>query len=81
LDGAVIVREVHVDGQSIEVGNEQEGAAQHIGLGTSLLKKAEEITRQVGLKRLVVISAVGTREYYRSRGFAQGDLYMTKTLG
>ena len=81
LDGAAVIREVHVYGQSIEVGNEQEGAAQHIGLGTSLLKKAEEITRQVGLKKLVVISAVGTREFYRSRGFAQGDLYMTKTLG
>lgn len=80
LQGAAIIREVHVYGQSLEVGSEQAGAAQHIGLGTTLLKKAEEITRQVGLKRLVVISAVGTREYYRSRGFAQGDLYMTKIL-
>ena len=80
LQDAAIIREVHVYGQSLEVGSEQAGAAQHIGLGTTLLKKAEEITRQVGLKRLVVISAVGTREYYRSRGFAQGDLYMTKIL-
>ena len=62
------------------MGSEQAGAAQHIGLGTTLLKKAEEIARQAGLKKLVVISAVGTREYYRSRGFSQGELYMTKTL-
>ena len=80
LQDAAIIREVHVYGQSLEVGSEQEGSAQHIGLGTALLKKAEEISRQVGLKRLVVISAVGTREYYRSRGFAQGDLYMTKII-
>jgi elongator complex protein 3 len=80
LQDAAIIREVHVYGQSLELGSEQVGAAQHIGLGTSLLKKAEEITRQAGLKRLVVISAVGTREYYRSRGFTLGDLYMTKAL-
>jgi elongator complex protein 3 len=80
LQGAAIIREVHVYGQSLEVGSEQAGAAQHIGLGTTLLKKAEEITKQAGLKKLVVISAIGTREYYRSRGFVQGDLYMTKTL-
>jgi elongator complex protein 3 len=80
LQGAAIIREVHVYGQSLEIGSEQAGAAQHIGLGTTLLNKAEEITRQSGLKKLVVISAVGTREYYRSRGFFQGDLYMTKIL-
>jgi elongator complex protein 3 len=80
LKGAAIIREVHVYGQSLGVGSEQVGAAQHIGLGTTLLQKAEEIARQSGLKKLVVISAIGTREYYRSRSFSQGDLYMTKTI-
>jgi elongator complex protein 3 len=80
LEGAAIIREIHVYGQSLGVGSEQAGAAQHIGLGTTLLQKAEEIARQSGLKKLVVISAIGTREYYRSRGFSQGDLYMTKDI-
>jgi elongator complex protein 3 len=80
LEGAILIREVHVYGQSLGVGSEQAGAAQHIGLGTTLLLKAEEIARQSGLKKLVVISAIGTREYYRSRSFIQGELYMARNL-
>jgi elongator complex protein 3 len=80
LIDAAIIREVHVYGQSLEIGSEQRGAAQHIGLGTALLHHAEKITRQHGLNKLIVIAAIGTREYYRNRGFELGDLYMTKLL-
>ena len=81
LNGAALIREVHVFGQSLEVGTDQPGAAQHSGLGTSLLEKAEEIARQAGFKRLVVIAAVGTRLYYEKRGFKRSVLYMTKKIG
>ena len=80
LDGAALVREVHVYGQSLPVGAEKRGAAQHAGLGTRLLEKAESIAKANGFKRLTVISAVGTRGYYLERGFARGELYLTKTL-
>ena len=80
LRNTAVIREVHVFGQALELGSEQEGAAQHSGLGTILLQRAEEITRQKGLKHLAVISAVGTRDYYRQRGFHQGDVYMLKNL-
>jgi len=80
LHCAALVREVHVYGQSLEVGAEQEGAAQHIGLGTNLLAKAEEIARSKGFRRLAVIAAIGTRRYYASRGFAPGELYMVKEI-
>jgi elongator complex protein 3 len=80
LEGAAIIREVHVYGQSLEVGDSKDGAAQHIGLGTQLLEKAEEIARGRGYQKLVVISAIGTREYYAGRGFTLGQLYMTKLL-
>lgn len=80
LRSAALVREVHVYGQSLEVGVEQEGAAQHIGLGTNLLAKAEEIARSKGFRRLVVIAAIGTRRYYASRGFSPGELYMVKEI-
>jgi len=62
------------------VGEEQTGAAQHIGLGTQLLEKAEEIAREHGFTRMAVISAIGTRLYYESRGFQRGDLYQIKEL-
>jgi len=80
LDGAALVREVHVYGQSLEVGDSKEGAAQHIGLGTRLLEHAEEIARQNGFEKLAVISAVGTRDYYAGRGFDLGELYMVKRI-
>ncbi|MBP6069119.1 MAG: GNAT family N-acetyltransferase, partial [Anaerolineaceae bacterium] len=80
LEGAAIIREVHVYGQSLEVGTEQAGAAQHAGLGKNLIQKAEEIARAQGYKQLAVIAAVGTRQYYAMRGFEMGELYMVKPL-
>ena len=80
LHGAALIREVHVYGQSLPVGAEKQGAAQHAGLGTRLLEKAEAIATAAGFKRMAVISAVGTREYYIGRGFERGELYLTKTL-
>lgn len=80
LEQAAIIREVHVYGQSLEVGSEQAGAAQHIGLGSQLLREAERITREHGFRVLAVISAVGTRNYYADRGFELGELYMRKDL-
>jgi elongator complex protein 3 len=80
LDGAALVREVHVYGQSLAVGVEQDGAAQHIGLGTRLLQRASEIASAASFKRLAVIASVGTRLYYESRGFRRGSLYMFMDL-
>ena len=80
LQDAALVREVHVYGQSLAVGAESAGAAQHIGLGTALLQRAAEIARMHGYKKLVVISAIGTRRYYESRGFKRGQLYLVQDL-
>jgi len=80
LDGAALIREVHVYGQSLPVGAEKEGAAQHAGLGTHLLEEAESIAKANGFDRMAVISAVGTRGYYLERGFERGELYLTKNL-
>jgi elongator complex protein 3 len=81
LDGAALIREVHVYGQSLAVGAEKEGAAQHAGLGTRLLEEAETIAKANGFKRMAVISAVGTRGYYLGRGFERGEFYLTKKIG
>jgi len=80
LDGAALIREVHVYGQSLAVGAEKKGAAQHVGLGTRLLEESESIAREKGFERMAVISAVGTRGYYLDRGFERGDLYLVKNL-
>jgi elongator complex protein 3 len=80
LQDAGIIREVHVYGQSLEVGQISPGAAQHSGLGSSLIEHAEGIARARGYQRLAVISAVGTRGYYLKRGFERGELYLVKGL-
>ena len=77
---AALIREVHVYGQSLPVGAEKEGAAQHAGLGTQLLEQAEKIAAGRGFCRMAVISAVGTRQYYLDRGFERGELYLVKSI-
>jgi elongator complex protein 3 len=80
LGGAALIREVHVYGQSLPVGADQTGAAQHVGLGTRLLEEAEKIARTHGFEKLAVISAIGTRHYYLDRGFERGESYLVKAL-
>jgi elongator complex protein 3 len=80
LEGAALIREVHVYGQSLHLGAESNGAAQHSGLGTRLLLEAEAVAGSRGFQRLAVISAVGTRAYYLERGFERGEYYLVKSL-
>lgn len=80
LQGAALIREVHVYGESVPVGQERSGAAQHVGLGTALLIKSERIALEKGYQKMAVISAVGTRGYYQDRGYKSGDLYQVKDL-
>lgn len=78
LINAAIIREVHVYGQSLELGEERTGIAQHSGLGRQLIEHAENIARQKGFESIAVIAAVGTRAYYADRGYKMGDLFMVK---
>lgn len=80
LGNSAIIREIHIYGQSLEVGRKNENMTQHQGLGKSLIKLAEEISKENGYKALSVISAIGTRKYYEKNGFAMGQLYQKKDL-
>jgi len=80
LAGAAIIREVHVYGQSLGIGKSISGKAQHLGLGKALIERAVAIATEAGYKKVAVISAIGTREYYRKRGFADGKLYQIMEL-
>lgn len=72
--GEAMIREVHVYGMAARVG-EEGGAAQHHGLGRKLVERACELACEAGYERINVISAVGTREYYRHLGFYDHGLY------
>lgn len=77
--GEAMIREVHVYGMATRVG-EDGAAAQHHGLGRRLIECACDLARAAGYKRVNVISAVGTREYYRMLGFHDHGLYQQRSL-
>ena len=77
---SAMIREVHVYGQALAIGKEKDGAAQHVGLGTRLIDRAIDLSREAGFTRMSVIAATGTHDYYAERGFAQGELYMSRDL-
>lgn len=80
LRDCAVIREVHVYGPALEIGAESSGEAQHAGLGIRLIEQAMQIARGAGFKRIAVISAIGTREYYRKQGFELGELYMARSI-
>jgi len=75
LADSALLREVHVYGASLPLGERMGAAAQHAGLGRALVDNAARLAREAGYRSLAVISAVGTRPYYRRLGFSDGELY------
>jgi elongator complex protein 3 len=82
LDGSSMVRELHVYGQVINIGGTDTGDSyQHKGLGMNLLKEAERISKdELSVNKIAVISAVGTRQYYKKLGYHQDGPYVSKVL-
>jgi elongator complex protein 3 len=77
-----MVRELHVFGSEVPLGEQRIGAAQHRGLGGELLREAERIARdEFQARKIAVISGVGAREYFRSEcGYELDGAYMVKEL-
>jgi len=81
LDGAAVVRELHVYGEQAGIGDSpsgDDGSVQHRGYGRRLMERAEELTREAGYSRLGVISGIGVREYYQNLGYEREGPYMVK---
>jgi elongator complex protein 3 len=78
---SAIVRELHVYGPLVPVGKHAADAWQHKGFGADLLAEAECIaSRDLGLEKLLVISALGTRRYYMRLGYGRDGVYVSKRL-
>jgi elongator complex protein 3 len=80
LEDAALIREVHVYGKQIPVGEKGRGYSQHIGWGTKLMNEAERIASEAGFKKIAVISAIGTREYYKKKKYELKGTYMVKMI-
>ena len=44
------------------------------------MDKAEEIAKSDGYDKMLVISGIGAREYYRKLGYKRDGVYMAKKL-
>jgi elongator complex protein 3 len=78
---SVVVRELHVYGPLVPVGKHLARGWQHKGYGAILLSEAERVAcDDYGLKKLVVISALGTKQYYMRFGYSRDGVYVSKML-
>jgi len=63
------------------VGKYLAKAWQHKGYGRILLAEAERLTKKdYDLKKILVISALGTKQYYMRFGYEYDGVYMSKML-
>ena len=81
LAGHAMIREVHVYGPSLAIDSGNQGEVQHTGLGEQLIGRAIELAGTAGYKKIAVIAAIGTRDYYRRHGFELGRYYMSRPVG
>ncbi len=75
---SALIRELHVFGSAVSIG--MRGDIQHAGYGKKLLKKAEQISIKNKKDKIVVISGIGVRNYYRKLGYKKQGPYMVRNL-
>jgi elongator complex protein 3 len=76
-----IVRELHVYGSLVPVGKRFRKAWQHKGYGRILLNEAERVARDdYDSRKILIMSALGTKQYYERLGYGREGVYMSKKL-
>ncbi|MGM5487924.1 MAG: tRNA uridine(34) 5-carboxymethylaminomethyl modification radical SAM/GNAT enzyme Elp3 [Nanobdellota archaeon] len=71
-----LIRELHVYGSALGIG--KTGEHQHSGWGKKLLARAESIAKENGKRKIIIISGIGVRAYYRKLGYRRQGVYMVK---
>lgn len=80
-DKTAIIRELHVYGSMMPLGETEENAWQHMGYGEKLLDEAQKIASEdYYMKKILVTSGIGARNYYRKFGFKRLGPYMAKNI-
>lgn len=80
LDKNAMVRELHIYGKALKIGEISKIASQHKGFGSWLVKEAERISKKEKCRKISIISGVGVRSYYKKLGYELEDEYMVKEL-
>jgi elongator complex protein 3 len=91
-DKSAIIRELHVYGKALKLGEKSRIAIQHQGIGKWLITEAERIVKREASKstwssarkkkinKLSIISGVGVRDYYKKLGYKLENTYMVKKI-
>jgi elongator complex protein 3 len=80
-DKTAIIRELHVYGQMAEIGQKSDELYQHMGYGEKLLQEAEKVaSEEYDSEKLLIISGLGARNYYRKFGYEREGPYMSKKI-
>ena len=79
-DKTALVRELHVYGNMIKIGDKNPKIGQHTGFGERLLKEAENLAIDNGSDKVAIISGIGSRNYYRKFGYEKVGPYMIKNI-
>ena len=81
-DNMAVIRELHVYGPEVSLGQQTDTAVQHRGLGRELMLAAEDIAaNEFSAPYMAVLSGVGARDYYRAEfGYELKGGYMVKAL-
>ncbi len=76
-----LIRELHVYGSMVPLGDKKDELWQHQGYGEGLLKEAERIASEVYDRNEVLInSGIGARSYYQKFGYKRKGPYMAKSI-
>ena len=95
-EDSALIRELHVYGPAAGIGKSQKskisgkletslkfqtkGKVQHKGLGKKLLAEAEEISKTYNKKKIIIISGIGVRNYYKKLKYKKEGPYMVKKI-
>ena len=76
-----LIRELHVYGQMQKIGKNDDNLWQHKGYGAQLLEEAEKIAKdEYNKNKMLIISGIGVRDYYRKFGYYKDGPYMSKFI-
>jgi elongator complex protein 3 len=78
---SAFVRELHIYGRMVPLGEIHKEGWQHRGWGGVLMSEAERIAfEEYDASKILVMSALGTRQYFERLGYQRDGVYMSKAL-
>ncbi len=77
---SALIRELHIYSTAVQIGKKSKESFQHRGIGKKLMKIAEEIAKNNNKNKVVVLSGIGAREYFKKLNYKLEGSYMVKKL-